>query len=482
MKIENEEREIPLEYHVFSHAFSTDGAIARFESDLEPDAVGGAQGNTGLIEFYKAMLDFSTKAQVERVDPVVFRAWLESETEIYDALGGYGGVKAFFDVIDAVEPSDVNSVIGVLQYRLRKRKQLDSLQELKVLLDRKDIKSDQDIEKIRNLTESIRALEENLDYDPLASVSTGSDIAARADQLMQLPDFLPTPFVDLNKAMGYTEDGGFFRGAVHAIIAPSGKGKSTLSKCLTNYWADIGYRILFVNFEEVQAHWETILMTQVLGENVYANANNWTPEERADRIAQFQDTMNEWGDRFMVRHDPDSLYFDDLERWFRDIMGHTDELPDAVVIDTIQSLVSKGSGPRWEQFERMMIQLERVARDMDAAFIITAQQNAEAMKENREVIKMSDTGGSQSINQKSSVVLFLTEKKLASGDDSEEESIMHLQIPKNRITGSTYTLNPPIIKYNDSTKSYEPFDMVTDMDYHNESLEEVLDDLGDFAL
>lgn len=473
---------VPLEYHVFSLAFNQSGVIKHLAEFLPPEAVGAAHGDTGLQEFYTAMLDFADKAQIDKVDPVVFSSWLEGETDIYDALGGYGGVKAFMGVINSVEPGELDAVVGTLLFRYRKRQQLDNLHELKMILDKKSVKSDKDIEQIRNLTDSIRALEDNLHYDPLDTVSTADDIAARADQLMQLPDFFSTPFPDLNKAMGYTEDGGFFRGAVHAIIAPSGKGKSTLAKCLVNHWVDSGYNALFINFEEAQSHWETILMTQILGENVYANADKWTDSEREEKINTFKDKMLSWGNRFMVRHNLDTSYFDDLDHWLRDIMGHSDVIPDIVVIDTIQSMISKGSGPRWEQFERMMIQLERLARDMNAAFIITGQQNAEAMKESREVVRQSDTGGSLAIVQKSSVVLFITEEKLAGHDDSQDDTVMQIQIPKNRITGSTYALKPPTIKYNDNNKSFEPFDMVNDSDYTNISISEtILDDLKVFG-
>jgi hypothetical protein len=124
----------------------------------------------------------------------------------------------------------------------------------------------------------------------------------------------------------------------------------------------------------------------------------------------------------------------------------------------------------------MMVRLEKLARDMDCVLIITAQENSNRMKEKREVVQQSDTGGSLAIQQKCAVTIFITEKKLLSGDDSEDDNIMQLQIPKNRITGSSFLYNPPLVRYVDSQKIYEDYEPVTEEDYDTSSL---LDDLLD---
>lgn len=472
--------EIPLEYSVFALSFKEPGAIKFFEENLPSQAVGLIHGNTGLNEFYEALLDFYRKTGLDIIDPIAFKSWLNTETEIYDALGGPGGVQVFMDLVMDVDTSTPESVAKVLRHRANKRKQMDFLQELQVILAKKGHKSDQEIQQISDLTEQIRVLEQDLDIDPFQSVTTADDIATRIDQLMNLPDFLSTPYKKLNEAMGYTEEGGFFRGAVHAIIAASGKGKSTFAKCLCNHWADMGYTTLYINFEEAQAHWETVLFSQIIGENVYAKADSWTPEEKKERSDIFKARLGSWGKRFMAKHDPDTSYFSDLELWLRDIMGHNEIVPDVVVIDTLQSLIEKGKGARWAEFEYMMIRLEKLARDMDAVFIITAQQNADAMKEKRDVVRQSDTGGSITIQQKSSVCIFITPKKIASSEDIADNSIMELQITKNRITGATYENDPPLVLYSDESKSYLDFAGLDDINYNALELDDI--GFGDFNL
>jgi RecA-family ATPase len=170
----------------------------------------------------------------------------------------------------------------------------------------------------------------------------------------------------------------------------------------------------------------------------------------------------------MVRHDPDTPYFEDLEFWLRDLIGHADKVPDVLIIDTIQSMFTRGNGkgkPRWGEFEEMMVKLEKLARDMNCALIITAQENANRMKERREVVQQSDTGGSLAIQQKCAVTIFITEKRLATQDETEDENIMQLQIPKNRITGSAFLYDPPLVRYNDEKKIYEDYQVVDENSY-----------------
>lgn len=477
--LEGSEKEYPIEYQIFALSMRQNGSVEFFDSNLPEEIVGSIHGQTGINEFYRAILAYHHATKLDIVDPIAFRVWLESETDIYSGLGGISGVDAMMEILLSITLSTPESVVKVIKHRANKRKQLDYLQELQILLTQKGEKNEKDIFRISQITSEIKDLENDLNYNPLDNVTTATDISNRAEALLEIPDFLSTQYKSLNRAMGYTDDGGFFKGAVHAIIAPSGKGKSTFAKCLVNHWADTGYRILYVNFEEAIAHWERVLMTQIIGKNVYSEARNWTAQEKEVYLAKFKNKLDEWGDRFMVRHDPDTPYFEDLERWLRDIMGHNENLPDVIVIDTIQSMFTRGAGkgkPRWGEFEEMMVRLEKLARDMNCVLIITAQENSNRMKEKREVVQQSDTGGSLAIQQKCAVTIFITEKKLMSGDDSEDDTVMQLQIPKNRITGSTFVYDSPLVKYVDYKKTYEEYEPITQESYIDpETLEEIDD-------
>jgi replicative DNA helicase len=468
-------QEYPIEYQLFALSFKDPGDIEFFKEHIDPSEVGFIHNQKGIGEFYEAILSFHDLTKLDLVDPVAFKTWLESETNIHTALGGSAGVDSMMDTLVKLELSNKESVSKIINHKASKRKQLDYLEELKHLVLNKGIKSDQEIERINSLASSIRDLENTTEYNPLDTVTTATQMVNRVDDLLNVPDFMPTQFKALNRAMGYTDEGGFFKGAVHAIIAPSGKGKSTFAKCLVNHWVSTGYRALYVNFEEAQSHWERVLMTQVIGQNVYANADRWSVEEKLKYSNLFKSRLLEWGDRLMVKHDPDTPYFEDLEKWLRDILGHGKDIPDVIVIDTIQSMFTKGKGKaRWGEFEEMMVRLEKLARDMNCVLIITAQENSNRMKEKREVVQQSDTGGSLAIQQKCAVTIFITEKRLVSGDETEDDTVMQLQIPKNRITGSTFVYDPPLVRYVDSRKSYEDYEIVTEESYESNS---ILDDL-----
>jgi hypothetical protein len=57
---------------------------------------------------------------------------------------------------------------------------------------------------------------------------------------------------------------------------------------------------------------------------------------------------------------------------------------------------------------------------------------------------------------------------------------MQLQIPKNRITGSAFLYDPPLVKYVDSKKVYEEYEPLTDNSYSSSSLLNDLLDNKDF--
>lgn len=467
----------PLEYQIFALSLKKEGAIKYFADNLPEDLVGTIHGEKGINEFYIALLGYYNATNLNIVDPIAFKSWLETDSDIHEALGGNAGVSIMLDILNSLELSTPESVVELVKHKAKKRKQINYLQELQSILTQKGLKDENDLARIQVLTSEIRELESQIRYDPLEKVTTGNDIISRVDSLLDIPNFLPTQFKALNRAMGYTDSGGFFRGAVHAIIAASGKGKSTFAKCLANHWLDTGYRVLYVNFEEAIGHWERILMTQIIGRNVYAEYSKWTDTQKEEYLNIFKEKLSGWGDRLMVRHDPDTPYFEDLEFWLRDILGHNTAIPDVVIIDTIQSMFTRGSGkgkPRWGEFEEMMVRLEKLARDMNCALIITAQENANRMKEKREVVQQSDTGGSLTIQQKCAVTIFLTEKRLATDDETEDENIMQLQIPKNRITGSAFLYDPPLVKYVDAKKIYEDYEPITDASYSSTS---ILDDL-----
>lgn len=457
-----------LEYQIFALSFREPGAITYFADNLAPVNVGYVHGETGVNQFYQALIDFHNKTGLDPIDPIAFSAWLEVETEIYAALGGAGGVAVFLEMITEIDKlSTPESVTKTILQMANTRRQIDTTQELQLLISKKEHKTDEDYSRISLLTETIRNLSQEIGYDPLEKVQTAAEMADGVEGLWDIPHMLPTPYKQLNRAMGYSENGGPAKGMLTGIIAPSGHGKSTFAKCLANYWLDSGYTVLFINYEEAEKHWKSVLFTQVTGQNVYLG-HLLTDAEKTFFNDKFKAKMIDWNQRYLVKHDPDTPYFDDLEKWLRDIIGHDKIKPDAVIIDTLQSMFMKGAGgkPRWGQYEEMVVRLEKLAKDMDAAFILTGQENTNRMKEKREVVIQSDTGGSIVIEQKCAVTIHIVQK--SNEDDDGSDTIVELQIPKNRITGGAFTGNPAMLRYVDTSKSFVDFELEDEGRYHQD--------------
>jgi len=91
--------EYPIEYQVFALSLKNPGSIAYFDAQLPEDMVGIVNNQIGINEFYKALLSYYRTTKLDLVDPIAFKAWLESETNIHSGLGGAVGVNAMIDIL-----------------------------------------------------------------------------------------------------------------------------------------------------------------------------------------------------------------------------------------------------------------------------------------------------------------------------------------------------------------------------------------------
>lgn len=460
-----------IDYDVLATVLKDPDAPAIFKENIIDGAVGKINQAYGVYQLYKNAINcYETLGQV---DFETFGKWLEQFPELYEKIGGK---EAYAELVTELEPIDPSNPITLSKLVNNNYNRLIALRKIDNLRDTlmSDQSTDEDIDAASSdLQEKIRSAKKKRER---ISFRTALTIAQESDDLFDTVPFIPTQFKSLNRALGYDKDvGGVMRGNIYSVVATSGRGKSSLVKAMCNNWLDTGYKVLFVNFEEARDHWERVLMTQVTGHNAY-KAHEKSSAELSSILEQFKSKMNEWGTRFMVRHDPDSLYFEDLEGWLRDLYDNQEQdRPDIVVIDTIQSLFTKSGGrARWGEFEQIMVRLEKLAKDMNAVFIITAQQNSNSLRENRSEINQSDIAGGVTIVQKSSVVMVLmpmqTEIDLDSYGSDGITPIMEIHIPKNRITGTQSNNNPPLVIYDDDLKLYLDYDIsqaVSNSSQHN---------------
>ena len=449
-----------LDYEVLATILKDPNAAEVFKENILDGAVGQINNSYGVYQLYKNAINCYEK--VGQVDFEIFGQWLEQFPELYEKIGGKEAYKELVAELEPIEPSKPLALAKLANNNFNRLVALKQLDQLKNAI-LSDQSTDEEIEAASSdLQEKVRSTKKKREE---IAFRTALTIADESDDLFETVPFIPTPFKALNEALGYDKEaGGVMRGNIYSIVATSGRGKSSLAKSMTNHWLDEGYKVLFINFEEARAHWERVLMTQVTKHNAY-KAHDKTSGELSKILETFKSKMYEWGNRFMVRHDPDSLYYEDLEAWLRDLYDNQeDDRPDIVVIDTIQSLFTKSGGKaRWSEFEQIMVRLEKLAKDMDAVFILTAQQNSNSLRENRTDINQSDIAGGVTIVQKSSVVMVLipmqTEIDLDSYGSDSITPIMEIHIPKNRITGTQSNNSHPLVIYDDDLKLYLDYDM-----------------------
>jgi hypothetical protein len=211
----------PIEYQVFALSFREKGAISYFKENLDPQIVGINDNQHGVHEFYNALLSYVSSTDLDIVDPIVFKNWIQLESHVFEALNGDEGVNALMGVLSDMQLASPEAVVQVLKHKDNKIKQKNYLKELEIIISQKGIKTDEDLARMSEISNLINDLENSASYDPLDGVVTANQIIEKIDSLLDTPDFLPTQFKSLNRAMGYTNEGGFFKGAVHAIIAAS---------------------------------------------------------------------------------------------------------------------------------------------------------------------------------------------------------------------------------------------------------------------
>ncbi len=447
------ENDSNLDRQILAAALYNPEAVEVFKDSLNPESIGKPVQMFGYYQLYTAAV--KCHSEIGDISPDVFDSWLQNYPEIYESLGGVKGYAELVGSLPDGSTANPLSLVKLAHKRLGRTQTIKKLNELQLKLNDDQIDDD----SLENLAIEVQDRIRSTRPEQKFTLRTALEIAENADNLWEDLPFIPTQFRALNEALGYDKDtGGVLRSSILSIVATSGLGKSTLAKSLCNHWLDNGYRVLFINFEETQDWWERVLMTQITKENCLKPL----PSHEASKLTKkFRSKMEEWGDRLMVRHDPDSLYYEDLEAWLKDLYhDHEDKRPDIVVIDTIQSLFTKsGGGARWGDFEYMMVRLEKLAKDMNAVFILTVQQNNNALREGRTTVNQSDVGGSVTIVQKSTVAMLLMPRREEIGLDTDWDSvpssgIIEIHMPKNRITGAQSNNKPPLIQYEDETKTY----------------------------
>lgn len=123
------------------------------------------------------------------VDPVVFKNWIQLESNVFEALNGDEGINALMSVLSDMQLASPESVVQVLKHKDNKIKQKNYLKELEIILSQKGLKSDDDLARMNLIAAQITDLENKINYNPLDGVVTAYQIIDKIDSLLDTPDF-----------------------------------------------------------------------------------------------------------------------------------------------------------------------------------------------------------------------------------------------------------------------------------------------------
>jgi hypothetical protein len=107
---------------VFALSLRQPGAIAYFKENLNPEIVGINDNQLGIHELYNALISYSSRTELDVVDAVAFRNWIQLESNVYEALNGDTGVTSLMSVLDSMHLATPESVTQVLKHKDNKIK------------------------------------------------------------------------------------------------------------------------------------------------------------------------------------------------------------------------------------------------------------------------------------------------------------------------------------------------------------------------
>ena len=94
--------------------------------------VGINDNQQGVHEFYNALLSYVSSTDLDIVDPIVFKNWIQLESHVFEALNGDEGVNALMGVLSDMQLASPEAVVQVLKHKDNKIKQKNYLKELEI--------------------------------------------------------------------------------------------------------------------------------------------------------------------------------------------------------------------------------------------------------------------------------------------------------------------------------------------------------------
>lgn len=335
--------------------------------------------------------------------------------------------KYYLETIEKIKsiPSDGYKEIEDLAEKFFKQQNI-----IKVANKLKTIAGDGDIEKYeecQKILEDALAVGRHLDDDEWHPFDSLDDDLSKETVVP-----IPTGIDKLDELLG----GGLHKGKIGIIICPSGKGKTSLTTCLTGNAAICrnaqnnfeGFKVLQIVFEDTKRDMNRKLISKVSQvEQIHINDSDETVNAIRELIANYpeRNLMNQ--NITLKRLASDQYTPSDIKELIKKKMNQGFK-PDLVIIDYFECVdYEKGysSLSEWKQQEKGIRFFENMAHDLDIAIWIPTQGNRSSYS--AEVVTEDKVGGSMKKVEAAQVVI-----SIARNNDDLKNNKATIAVLKNR--------------------------------------------------
>lgn len=234
---------------------------------------------------------------------------------------------------------------------------------------------------------------------------------------------IPTGIAELDEVF----KGGIQKGELGMIIGGTGGGKTTLNIILALNAVLKGYKVLYVNFEDVPQSIHKKFYSAVTHQPTWVFNNPTLSSPYRDMILEIE---KEFEDKLQVLlMDSSECTLEDIQQIVRDKKNMTGWSPDLILIDYLDCLkkTTNSTMKDWDATERCMRKMSNWARSEEMAIWVSQQFNRAGNKKDNRDDGMSNIQGGFKAIQPCAYVILLHRNR-----DEMENNTGQLEVSKNR--------------------------------------------------
>lgn len=250
--------------------------------------------------------------------------------------------------------------------------------------------------------------------DSLTSISREQNVDDNRDIFSMMDDVLAMRegdkvnfgITELDKAM----NGGMQKGQLALLIAKTGAGKTTLATIIANHSARCGKKVMQISFEEKTV--EIANKHYAVMSKMYTNQINTASKEQLIGAMDVEIKDKVRDNLRIVQMPTESTQVEDIKNKILNYRINYGFNPDLIIIDYFSCLQKSSNknveySNEWKAAENAMRKLERMATELNVAFLITEQTNRDGAKADTADNRIGNIQGSYRATQPCSFIFYL---------------------------------------------------------------------------